>query len=58
MVLMLMTSSKGVAGVRSASCFVLASTPDQFDIPSWPVAMLRMLTNVMGNCLASVDLLS
>ncbi|KAK1942057.1 C4-dicarboxylate transport protein [Phytophthora citrophthora] len=64
MVLMLMISSKGVAGVRSASIIVIASTLDQFDIPSWPVAlilgvdwimdMLRTLTNVMGNCLASV----
>ncbi|RLN97369.1 hypothetical protein BBJ28_00025586, partial [Nothophytophthora sp. Chile5] len=64
MVLMLMVSSKGVAGVRSASIIVLASTLDQFDIPSWPVAlilgvdwimdMMRTLTNVMGNCLASV----
>ncbi|CEG42616.1 sodium:dicarboxylate symporter [Plasmopara halstedii] len=64
MVLMLMISSKGVAGVRSASIIVIASTLDQFDVPSWPVAlilgvdwimdMLRTLTNVMGNCLASV----
>ncbi|KAG6592523.1 Dicarboxylate/amino acid:cation (Na or H) symporter (DAACS) family protein [Phytophthora cinnamomi] len=64
MVLMLMVSSKGVAGVRSAAIIVMASTLDQFDIPSWPVAlilgvdwimdMLRTLTNVMGNCLASV----
>ncbi|POM69013.1 Dicarboxylate/amino acid:cation (Na or H) symporter (DAACS) family protein [Phytophthora palmivora] len=64
MVLMLMISSKGVAGVRSAAIIVMASTLDQFDIPSWPVAlilgvdwimdMLRTLTNVMGNCLASV----
>ncbi|KAH7465709.1 C4-dicarboxylate transport protein [Phytophthora ramorum] len=64
MVLMLMVSSKGVAGVRSAAIIVIASTLDQFDIPSWPVAlilgvdwlmdMLRTLTNVMGNCLASV----
>jgi len=64
MVLMLMISSKGVAGVRSASIIVLASTLDQFDIPSWPVAlivgvdwimdMMRTLTNVTGNCLASV----
>ncbi|KAL3671076.1 hypothetical protein V7S43_004258 [Phytophthora oleae] len=64
MVLMLMISSKGVAGVRSASIIVIASTLDQFDIPSWPVAlilgvdwimdMLRTLTNVGGNCLASV----
>ncbi|RLN72738.1 hypothetical protein BBJ28_00026070, partial [Nothophytophthora sp. Chile5] len=64
MVLMLMVSSKGVAGVRSAAIIVLASTLNQFDIPSWPVAlilgvdwimdMMRTLTNVMGNCLASV----
>ncbi|KAE8908623.1 hypothetical protein PF005_g30776 [Phytophthora fragariae] len=64
MVLMLMVSSKGVAGVRSAAIIVMASTLDQFDIPSWPVAlilgvdwimdMLRTFTNVMGNCLASV----
>ncbi|KAI9909031.1 hypothetical protein PsorP6_014868 [Peronosclerospora sorghi] len=64
MVLMLMLSSKGVAGVRSASMIVIASTLDQFDVPSWPVAlilgvdwfmdMLRTLTNVLGNCLASV----
>ncbi|KAF4315154.1 hypothetical protein BBO99_00009405 [Phytophthora kernoviae] len=63
-VLMLMISSKGVAGVRSATIIVLASTLDQFDIPSWPVAlilgvdwlmdMMRTLTNVMGNCLAAV----
>lgn len=64
MVLMLMISSKGVAGVRSASIIVLASTLDQFDIPSWPVALIlgadwfmdmaRTFTNVCGNCLASV----
>jgi proton glutamate symport protein len=63
MVLMLMISSKGVAGVRSASIIVLASTVDQFDIPSWPVALIlgadwfmdmaRTFTNVFGNCLAS-----
>ncbi|OQR89684.1 dicarboxylate/amino acid:cation (Na or H) symporter (DAACS) family protein [Achlya hypogyna] len=64
MVLMLMISSKGVAGVRSASIIVLASTVDQFNIPNWPVALLlgadwlmdmaRTFTNVFGNCLASV----
>ncbi|CAH0476583.1 unnamed protein product [Peronospora belbahrii] len=64
MILMLMISSKGVAGVRSATLIVIASTLDQFDVPSWPVAlilgvdwlmdMLRTLTNVMGNCLASI----
>ncbi|DBA01198.1 TPA: hypothetical protein N0F65_002333 [Lagenidium giganteum] len=64
MVLMLMISSKGVAGVRSASIIVLASTLSQFDIPEWPVALIlgadwfmdmaRTFTNVLGNCLASV----
>ncbi|OQS01248.1 dicarboxylate/amino acid:cation (Na or H) symporter (DAACS) family protein [Achlya hypogyna] len=64
MVLMLMVSSKGVAGVRSASIIVLASTVDQFSIPNWPVTLIlaadwlmdmaRTFTNVMGNCLASV----
>jgi proton glutamate symport protein len=64
MVLMLMVSSKGVAGVRSAAIIVLAATLNQFDIPSWPVALLlgadwfmdmaRTFTNVLGNCLAAV----
>ncbi|KAJ0403463.1 hypothetical protein P43SY_001571 [Pythium insidiosum] len=64
MVLMLMISSKGVAGVRSASIIVLASTLDQFNIPAWPVALIlgadwfmdmgRTFTNVLGNCIASV----
>ncbi|TMW69358.1 hypothetical protein Poli38472_001514 [Pythium oligandrum] len=64
MVLMLMVSSKGVAGVRSASIIVLASTLSQFDIPEWPVALIlgadwfmdmaRTFTNVLGNCLAAV----
>jgi proton glutamate symport protein len=63
MVLMLMVSSKGVAGVRSAAIIVLASTLDQFDIPQWPVALIlgadwfmdmgRTFTNVFGNCLAA-----
>ncbi|EQC33484.1 hypothetical protein SDRG_08993 [Saprolegnia diclina VS20] len=64
MVLMLMISSKGVAGVRSASIIVLASTVDQFSIPNWPVTLIlaadwlmdmaRTFTNVFGNCLAAV----
>ncbi|ORY47476.1 Sodium:dicarboxylate symporter [Rhizoclosmatium globosum] len=64
MVLMLMISSKGVAGVRSASIIVLAATVAQFNIPAWPITiilgvdwfmdMMRTFTNVMGNCLAAV----
>ncbi|KAJ3065906.1 hypothetical protein HDU98_010753 [Podochytrium sp. JEL0797] len=64
MVLMLMISSKGVAGVRSASIIVLSATLSQFDIPQWPIGvilgadwfmdMARTFTNVMGNCLAAV----
>ncbi|KAJ3045785.1 hypothetical protein HDU99_009843, partial [Rhizoclosmatium hyalinum] len=64
MVLMLMISSKGVAGVRSASIIVIAATVTQFNIPAWPITiilgvdwfmdMMRTLVNVMGNCLAAV----
>lgn len=63
MVLMMMVSSKGIAGVRSANIVVLASTITQFDIPSWPVALIlgvdwisdmaRTFINVTGNCLAA-----
>ncbi|OWZ18847.1 Dicarboxylate/amino acid:cation (Na or H) symporter protein [Phytophthora megakarya] len=63
MVLMMMISSKGIAGVRSANIVVLASTITQFDIPLWPVALLlgvdwfsdpgRTFINVTGNCLAA-----
>ncbi|KAF0720677.1 Aste57867_102 [Aphanomyces stellatus] len=64
MVLMLMISSKGVAGVRSASIIVIAATLEQFSIPGWTVGllvgadwfmdMMRTFTNVFGNCLAAV----
>ncbi len=64
MVLMLMVSSKGVAGVRSASIIVLAATLDQSGIPPWPLGLIlgvdwfmdmaRTFTNVLGNCVASV----
>lgn len=63
MVLMMMVSSKGIAGVRSANIVVLASTITMFDIPSWPVALIlgvdwisdmaRTFINVTGNCLAA-----
>ncbi|KAJ3146810.1 hypothetical protein HK101_002292 [Irineochytrium annulatum] len=64
LVLMLMVSSKGVAGVRSASIVVLASTLETFGIPNngiflivtadWFMDMARTFTNVFGNCLAAV----
>ncbi|DBA01872.1 TPA: hypothetical protein N0F65_006020, partial [Lagenidium giganteum] len=64
MVLMLMLSSKGVAGVRSAAIVVLTATVEQFNIPLWPLGLIlgadwimnmaRACTNVLGNCLASV----
>ncbi|KAJ3412864.1 hypothetical protein HDV05_008800 [Chytridiales sp. JEL 0842] len=64
MVLMLMVSSKGVAGVRSASIVVLAATLEQFGIGLGPVGLIlgvdwfmdmgRTLVNVFGNCLAGV----
>ncbi|KAJ3230777.1 hypothetical protein HDU78_008100 [Chytriomyces hyalinus] len=66
MVLMLMISSKGVAGVRSASIIVLAATLTQFDIPQWPITLIlgvdwfmdmaRTFCNVLGNCLAAVTM--
>ncbi|KAI8609015.1 Sodium:dicarboxylate symporter, partial [Chytriomyces sp. MP71] len=40
MVLMLMVSSKGVAGVRSASIIVLSATCGQFGIPQWPITLI------------------
>ena len=63
-VLMLMISSKGVAGVRGAAIVVLAATLDQFGIPTsavglilgvdWFMNMGRCFINVLGNCLAAV----
>ncbi|POM61364.1 Dicarboxylate/amino acid:cation (Na or H) symporter (DAACS) family protein [Phytophthora palmivora] len=63
MALMMMVSSKGIAGVRSANIVVLASTITQLDIPSWPVALIlgvdwlsdmaRTFINITGNCLAA-----
>ena len=65
-VLSLMISSKGVAGVRSASIIVLIATLEQFGIPSTPIGLIigvdwimdmgRTFTNVLGNCVACVVL--
>lgn len=64
MVLTLMLTSKGVAGVARASLVILAGTAATFGLPEWPIAailgvdaimdMARTSVNVTGNCLASV----
>ena len=64
MVLTLMLTSKGVAGVARASLVILAGTAATFGLPEWPIAailgvdaimdMARTSVNVVGNCLASV----
>lgn len=63
MVLTLMLTSKGVAGVPRASLVILIGTAATFNLPSWPITMIfgidalmdmaRTSVNVMGNCLAS-----
>jgi Na+/H+-dicarboxylate symporter len=63
MLLVLMLSSKGVAGVPRASLVVVAATCGMFDIPVERIAlilpmdhfcdMLRSATNVLGNGLAT-----
>ena len=63
MVLTLMLTSKGVAGVPRASLVILAGTLTQFNLPLEGVAillgidelvdMVRTMINVVGNCLAS-----
>jgi proton glutamate symport protein len=63
MMLTLMLTSKGVAGVPRAMLVVLMGTVDSFHLPVWPVFiilgvdqlmdMARTATNVLGNCLAT-----
>jgi proton glutamate symport protein len=63
MMLTLMLTSKGVAGVSRAMLVILSGTVDSFNLPMWPVLILlgvdqlmdmaRTATNVLGNCLAS-----
>jgi len=63
MLLVLMLSSKGVAGVPRASLVVVAATCGMFDIPVEGIAlilpidhfcdMFRSMTNVLGNALAT-----
>lgn len=63
MMLMLMLTSKGVAGVSRASIIILLGASDQFGLPKEPILLLlgvdqfldmgRTAVNVIGNCLAS-----
>ena len=63
MMLTLMLTSKGVAGVPRAMLVILLGTVDSFHLPVWPVFILlgvdqlmdmgRTATNVLGNCLAT-----
>lgn len=64
MLLTLMLTSKGVAGVARASLVILAATVSSFGLPEWPIAailgidalmdMARTAVNTLGNCLATV----
>lgn len=63
MVLILIVTSKGVAGVPRASLVILMGTAASFGLPEWPILMIlgidtlmdmaRTTVNVIGNCLAS-----
>ena len=62
-VITLMLTSKGVAGVPRASLVILLGTAAQFGLPSWPIFiilgidelmdMARSAVNLTGNCLAT-----
>ena len=64
MMLTLMLTSKGVAGVSKAAIVILLGTADSLGLPSEPILILfavdqlldmgRTATNVLGNCLATV----
>ena len=64
MLLTLMLTSKGVAGVPRAALVILLGTVGSFNLPAAPVLiilgidalmdMARTMTNVLGNCLATV----
>jgi proton glutamate symport protein len=63
-VLTLMITSKGVAGVPRAVLVILLGTAASFGLPEWPILVLlgidelmdmaRTSVNVIGNCLATV----
>jgi proton glutamate symport protein len=64
MLLTLMLTSKGVAGVSKAALVILLGTADSLGLPSQPILFLfavdqlldmgRTAINVLGNCLATV----
>ena len=64
MMLTLMLTSKGVAGVARASLVILAGMASSFGLPEWPIAailgidalmdMARTAVNTLGNCIATV----
>jgi Na+/H+-dicarboxylate symporter len=64
LMLTLMLTSKGVAGVSRAALVILMATAGQFNLPSEPIFILlgvdqlmdmaRTAVNVIGNCLATV----
>lgn len=64
LLLVLLVTSKGVAGVARASLIILMGTIGQFGIPEWPIYlilgvdvlmdMVRTGVNMLGNCLAAV----
>ncbi len=64
LLLVLLLTSKGVAGVARASLIILMGTIGQFGIPEWPIYlilgvdvlmdMVRTGVNMLGNCLATV----
>jgi proton glutamate symport protein len=64
LLLTLMLTSKGVAGVPRAGLVILLATVGSFNLPMWPVYILlgvdalldmgRTSVNVIANCLASV----
>ena len=64
MVVTLMVTSKGVAGVPRASLVILLGTAASFGLPEWPILailgidelmdMARTSVNVIGNCLATL----
>jgi proton glutamate symport protein len=63
-VLTLMLTSKGVAGVPRATLVILLGTAASFGLPLWPIMailgidelmdMARTSVNVIGNCLATI----
>ncbi len=63
MLVTLMLTTKGIAGVSRASLVILLGTAASFGLPEWPIAAIlgidalmdmgRTATNTLGNCLAT-----